>query len=126
MSAKTFIKPYKIVTDGDMSASITSPVTAVQMVDNIAYQLNFTGAPVGTFSFQVSMDYEPGVGPNSEPRNPGTWITLPVTPAIVASGAPDSAFVDLNQQGTSYVRVVYNRTSGTGTLQVFVTAKSLS
>lgn len=126
MAAKTFIKPFNVLLNGDMSqASLTSAITAIQLVDNIAYQMVWTGAPVGTFAFQVSQDYEPGKGPNSEPANPGNWITLPVTPAIIASGSPDIAFVDLNQMGASYCRVVYTKTSGTGTLNIFVTAKAI-
>lgn len=109
-----------------MSGSLVSAITAVQTVDNVAYQFNWTGAPVGIFTVEVSMDYEPGRGPNSEPLNPGNWITLPITPSIVASGTPDVAFVDINQTGTSYIRARYTRTSGTGTANIFVTAKSES
>lgn len=127
MSAKTFIKPFNVLLNGDMSqTTLTSAITATQMVDNIGYQINFTGAPVGTFAFQISQDYEPGRSPNSEPLNAGNWVTIPVSPSIVASGSADSAYVDLNQMSAPYVRVVYTKTSGTGTLNVFVTAKSLS
>ena len=126
MSAKTFIKPFKVLTAGDMSqSSLTSAITAVQMVDNISYQFVFTGTPTGTFTIEVSADYEPGRSPNSEPANPGHWDTLPITPALLALGTDGSIFVDLNQMGAPYIRAVYSRTSGTGSVDIFITAKAL-
>ena len=126
MSAKTFIKPFKVLSSGDMSqASLTSAITAVQMVDNISYQFVFTGTPTGTFTIQVSADYAPGTGPNSEPINPGHWDTLPITPALLALGTDGSIFVDLNQMGCPWIRAVYTKTSGTGTVDMFITAKAI-
>jgi len=126
MSAKTFIKPFKVLSAGDMSqATLTSAVTATQLVDNIGYQINFTGAPVGIFAVQISQDYEPGRSPNSEPVNAGNWISVPLSPAITAAGSPDSAYIDLNQMSAPYVRIVYTRTSGTGVLNIYVTAKAI-
>lgn len=125
MAAKSFIKPYKILSAGDMSADIVSSITAIQLLDNIGYQINFTGAPVGTFSVEVSMDYEPGRAPNWEPANAGNWITIPLTTAVVAAGAGNSAFIDLNQLSAPYVRLRYTFSSGTGSLDVFVTAKAV-
>jgi len=123
---KQVIKPYQVVTNGDMSqSSITSSITNIQGLDNTGYQLNFTGTPTGTFSVQVSMDYQPGTSPNSQPANAGNWISLPLSPAITASGAGDVAYIDLNQLSTPYIRLVYTRTSGTGTLQAFVVSKAI-
>jgi hypothetical protein len=126
MAAKTFIKPYKVLSSGDMSqSSLTSSITSIQGVDNVVYQFIFTGTPTGVFTIEVSTDYAPGVGPNSEPANPGHWVTLPVTPALVASGTDGSVFVDLNQMGSPYIRAVYTRTSGTGVLNIIITAKAI-
>ena len=126
MAAKTFIKPFKVLHNGDMSqSSLTSAITSVQGVDNIAYQFIFTGTPTGTFTIEVSADYAPGVGPNSAPINAGHWDTLPVTPAMVAAGGDGSVFLDLNQMGCPYIRVKYTRTSGAGVLDVIITAKAI-
>jgi hypothetical protein len=123
---KQIITSTPVITNGDMSqSSITSLYTNIQGLDNSGYHINFSGAPVGTFSVQVSGDYQPGKSPNSNPVNPGHWITLPLSPAITASGSPDSAFIDLNQLAAPWIRIIYNRTSGTGTLNVFVMAKSI-
>lgn len=126
MAAKSFLKPYKVVSAGDMStASITSPVTAIQTIDNIGYQLNWTGTPTGTFNIQVSMDYEPGKSPDDKPFNAGTWTTVTLTVPVVASGSADNAYVDLDQLSAPYIRVVYTRTSGSGSLNAFVTGKAI-
>lgn len=126
MSAKTILKPYRILAAADMSVDIVGPITAIQMTDNIAYQFIFTGAPVGTFNIQVSLDYEPGRSPNSEPANAGHWDNLTITPAMVAAGTDGSIFADLNQLGSAYIRATYTATSGTGSLDIWVTGKSVS
>lgn len=116
-------KSYQIITSGNMAASITSAAQEIQYQDNIGIQLNWSGAPVGTFSVQISMDHKEDIEGNIVTA--GNWITLPLSPAITASGTPDTAYIDLNQQSAPYVRVVYTRTSGTGTLNAFVTGKAI-
>lgn len=125
-NSKQVYKPYQVITNGDMSAAmLTSIYTNIQGLDNVGYQGTFTGAPVGTFSVQISMDYQPGTSPNSLPANAGNWITLPLNPAITASGTGDSFYIDLNQMSAPWIRLVYTKTSGTGTLNAFVVAKAI-
>lgn len=100
-------------------ASLTSEVTCIAFLDNIGIQLNFTGAPVGAFDIQVSIDYDKDKG------IPGTWLSLPLTPAPSAAGAPGSIYLDLNQLSAPFIRVVYTKTSGTGTLNSFISGKML-
>lgn len=121
--AYNVIKPVKIFDAVAMTASRTSEVIEIMDQDNVAIQLNWTGAPVGTFSFQISNDYVEDDRGNV--LNQGNWITLPLSPAISAAGSPDQALVDLNQMGAAYVRVVFNFTSGSGTLNGFLTAKGI-
>lgn len=126
MAQKQIIQPFQVITNGDMSqSSIVSVITNIIGVDNIGYQVNFTGSPVGTFAVQISQDYQPGKSPNDKPANAGHWISLPLSPAIVASGSADSAYIDLNQMSAPYIRIVYTRTSGTGLLNAFIVAKSI-
>lgn len=125
-NSKQIIVPQQVLKDGDMSlSSLTTSYTNIQGLDNVGYQVVFTGAPVGTFSVQISADYQPGKSPNSNPINAGNWITLPLSPAITASGSGDAAFIDLNQLGAPWIRLVYTKTSGTGTLQAYVMAKAI-
>jgi hypothetical protein len=116
---KNTLAVYHSVTDGDMSASITSPVTTITWLDNVAVQLIWTGAPVGTFAVQGCLDY------NAATHAPGTWVDIVLSPAPAAAGTASSALVDMNQLSFPYIRVVYTRASGTGTLNVYIAAKEV-
>lgn len=125
MSRKSNLKRYKMVTAGDMStASITSPVTNIEWLDNIGVQLNWTGSPVGNFQVQVSMDYDQDI--NGNVINAGNWVAILLQPANSVN-APTSLgspiYIDLNQLSAPWIRVVYARTSGSGSLNAFITAK---
>lgn len=126
MSAKTILRPYQVLSAGDMSTSITSAPTNVQMIDNAGYSLSWSGTPVGAFSFQCSADYTPGTFPSDYPVNAGTWTTMTLSANITASGSPDNAYVDLTLLSAPWIRVVYTRTSGSGSLSIWVTGKSES
>lgn len=117
------LKATQIITAGDMSATITSPVTEVELQDNIGFQLDWTGDPVGTFDVQVSIDYLQDAQGNVQ--NPGRWISVPLNPFIAATGISGDAYIDLNQMSTSYIRIVYNSVSGAGSLDAFITAKGV-
>lgn len=124
MSRKNNLLKYQNITSGNMAlVSITSAVTNIQFLDNIGLQFNFTGTPTGSFQVQVSADYAQDDLGNVQ--NAGNWIpiTLPSSPA--ASGAAGNIYIDLNQLSAPWLRVVYTKVSGTGTLNAFITAKML-
>lgn len=121
--AYNILYPVQAKIGGDMSANVTSDVVEIRQQDNVGVQLNWTGSPVGTFYFQVSMDYMKDIYNNVV--NPGNWVTLTVTPGIAASGTPDSAYVDLNQLSAPYLRVIYVASSGTGSVDILISAKGV-
>jgi hypothetical protein len=104
-----------------MGASFTSPVTNIQFLDHVCIQLNFTGTPAGTFDVQVSADYFQDSQGNVQ--NPGNWISLPLSPTPAAAGAPNNIMIELFEMSEPFVRVVYTRTSGTGTFDMYIGAK---
>ena len=110
MSRKNVLTSYQIVTAGDMStSSITSATTNVQYLDNVAVQCNFTGSPVGVFDLQVSID---------------NVNFAPLGLNIAASnGSP--IVINANQLSAPYVRLTYTKTSGTGTLNAFISGKEI-
>lgn len=130
---KNTLVKYQNITNGDMSGSITSTITNIEYLDNIGIQLNFSGAPVGSFAIQVSADHaEDTFG--QQVTTPGNWIPLTLTyfngsTFTSAQSVPTSVgspiYLDLNQLSATYIRVVYTAVSGTGTLNGFITAKMI-
>jgi hypothetical protein len=106
-----------------MGTSITSDPVEIKNQDNIGIQLHWTGAPVGAFDIEISSNYREDMEGNVQ--NAGNWVTLPLSPAITASGSADDAYIDLNQMSAMYMRIVYTRTSGTGSLDAYVVAKGV-
>ena len=98
---------------------VTSPITNIRGFDNVAYDIQFTGTPTGTFSVLVSSSYDPVTNPNA------IFIALTLSPSPVASGAAGQIGIDINQSGFQYIKLVYTNTSGTGTLSAFVSGKAI-
>jgi hypothetical protein len=121
--AQNVLYPVYLATNVSMATSFTSAAVKIEYQDNVGFQLDWTGTPVGTFSFQISSNHTQDYLGNSV--NAGNWITLPVTPAITATGTANDAYVDLNQMSAFYTRFVYTATSGTGVLQGLVVAKGI-
>jgi hypothetical protein len=121
--AYNLLYPIHLIMAQSMTSTVTSNPVEVQRQDNIGVQLNWTGTPVGTFSVEVSMDYAQDYLGNV--LNAGNWITLPLSPTIIASGSADTAYIDLNQLSATYIRIVYAPTSSTGTLDAYVDAKGV-
>jgi len=100
----------RVITDGDMStASITSASFTVQHTPIVCIELAWSGAtPVGTLQLQGSVS---GVN----------WFNVGSTVAV--SGNTGAAQVTDANAGYLFARVVYTRTSGTGTLQGYAEGK---
>ena len=130
---KNVLKPFQTITAGSMAGNLTSQVTTIQFLDNLGLQLDWTGSPVGSFQVQVSADYSQDIMGNV--LNAGNWspIILEYIPTggtlTIATSIPTSVgspiYVDLNQTSAPYIRVVYTSSSGTGTLNAYITAKEI-
>lgn len=120
---KSNLESFHNIVAGDMSqATITSIVTNIEQLDNIGFQLNWSGtSPVGTIAIQVSLDYAQDYLGNV--TNTGTWATIGITPTPSVSGNTGSAYIDVNQLSAPWIRAVYTKTSGVGTLQGWITGK---
>lgn len=126
MSRKLVLPPVHQIVAQSMGSSITGTPIIIQYEDSVSIQLNFTGSPVGTFQIQGSLDYiPPQPGYADQATATGNWISLVLTPAPIASGAPDNVLIDLYALSFPYIRIVYTRTSGTGTLDAYVSCKAL-
>lgn len=122
-NSKNFLPAYKIVNAVTMASNITSAVTDVRFIDNIAYQLVWSGTPTGTFSVQMSLDYAVGIG--GTVTNAGTWINIPLNAATNPTGSSGSTNIFINQIPGPYLRLVYTASSGTGALTAYVSGKAV-
>ena len=122
MASRPILTPFPVITNGNMSGSITSAVTIIQNLSMISYDISWAGtAPVGTMSVQVSNTYsQNGAGQVS---NPGEWTTLTLSTVPAVSGNTGNGFIDVDATGAYAMRLVYNFTSGTGLMQATVNAK---
>jgi len=76
---------------------------------------------VGTMSVQVSNTYSQNA--DGTVNNPGNWTTLTLSAPTTVSGSTGNGFVDVDATGCYAMRLVYNRTSGTGTMNATINAK---
>lgn len=124
MSGKSNLRQFQNIVNGDMSqATVTSAVTCIQWLDNIGIQLTWTGAAVGTFAVEVSADYAQDIEGNVQVA--GNWTALSLSPAPVAAGVANTIYVDINGISAPWIRIKYTKTSSTGTLQGYITGKSV-
>jgi hypothetical protein len=111
-----------------MGANITSDPTVMQSLTLASYSVSWTGTlVVGAFSVQASNDFS--IDPEGRVQNAGTWNTLtlnyggsPVT-SIPVSGGSGTGFIDLDPTAAYAIRLVYTRTSGTGTMTATIVGK---
>lgn len=88
----------------------------------ISYDISWDGSsPVGDMSIQVSNSYSTNA--DGSVRNPGNWTTVPLTALAPVSGNTGNGFIDIDASGAYAIRLVYTRTSGTGTMQAIISAK---
>lgn len=108
---KTF---HNILVNESMASSFESSILALDFVNFFSVQAVFTGSPSGTFKIQVSNDV------NSSPSN---WSDLgDSSQAISAAG---DIMWDISSAGYKWAKVVYTRTSGSGTCNAVAITKDM-
>ena len=123
-STKRVLRPYRVISAGNMSADITSVETNVQFMDYVLLQLEWSGtSPVGNFNVQyLKLEAE---------RNTATGVDIwdnidfggTIGANIPISGSPGTHQIILNEIAFPKIRCFYDRTSGTGSLTVTIVAK---
>ncbi len=126
---------YGILTNGVMSglSTITSSATGVIYRDTVGFQFQWTGNPVGVFTIQESLDYNPGTPQSGGAFNAGNWTTISfqttggsiVTSIAIGSGSAQPISIRINQTAAPWIQAVYTNSTASGVLTGFVTAKSL-
>lgn len=112
---------FQIFTAGVMTGTnvLTSTVTNIQNLDNVAIELIWTGTPNGTFTVDGSLDYALTNGAA------GTWVSLTLSPAPAAAGSASNALINLNGLAFPWIRVTYTNASSTGTLTGYISGKAV-
>lgn len=121
MSHKSNLRQYPSIVAGNMAGNLTSPVTNIQFLDLIGLELDVTGTPSGTIAVQVSASYSQDN--NGNVLNAGQWTTL--TSQTITSGSPTTTYIDIIPTSAPWIRLTYTASSGSGTLNAFVTGKSV-
>ena len=108
--------PVKILTACDMStASCTSIGTDINQLQSYAIQASFSGSPVGTLKLQISTDQvQVGTGTNDPAVNVVNWSDY--TGSSYSLSASGNYMWNVFPAGYRWVRMVYTKTSGTGSL----------
>ena len=101
---------YQLLTNGDMAADITSPVQQLTQMAMCSIQANFTGSPVGSLILQISND---------------NLVWTDYTGSSTAVSGAGNFLWNLVSTGFQFVRVFYDRTSGTGSLSITVNGKGV-
>ncbi len=116
----------KIFNSASMSATlvVTSLISNISYKDSVSLQYKWTGNPTGAFDVQGSVDYNPGQPQSNGTYNSGTWTSITLSPAPIATGS-SSVLIDMNQLSFPYIKTVYTNTSGSGLLTGYLFAKSL-
>lgn len=121
MSSRPQFSPHKVIDAVSMAASITSEVTIIQKLSMISYDIAWTGtSPVGSITVEVSNSYVKDA--SGVVSVAGNWTTLPVS-AMSVSGNSGNGFLDIDAISAYAIRLVYTRTSGTGSLTVIINGK---
>lgn len=123
MASRPILPPFPVITNGDMSqATITSAVTVIQNVSMLSYDISWSGtSPVGAMTVQVSNTYKQNA--DGTVANAGNWTTLALSAAAPVSGNTGNGFIDVDGTAGYAIRLVYTKTSGTGTLNVIASGK---
>ena len=109
MRKKMRVVADKIISAGDLSGNITSETIDVRLQYGWSVIAAWTGtAPSGTIKVQASPD---GV----------LWVDTGVSASL--SGNTGSYFVNKEWQFYPYLRIVYTRTAGTGSVDIWFAGK---
>lgn len=122
MSKPDVIRPFKLGSALDLSASFNSSSTVLTFMIRCSIAVNMltSSSAVGNFKLQGRVSLSAAGYPTSGPST--EWIDIANT-STAAPAAGASIGWDIPYTGWSEIRVVYTRTSGSGTCDIWIAAK---
>lgn len=114
MGRKQEIPRYTCIDSVSMATDITSTATNCSQIDIISFDIywGISGSPVGEIKVQVSTDNT-------------TFDDLDFDTTIAVSSAETHARVEVHNTAFKYIRLFYDRTSGTGTMIAVMAATTV-
>ncbi len=120
-TSNVYFKADLLLDAGNMAGSLVSKGFDLQEVDTYAIQAAYSGSPNGTLKLQISLDIVEA-GPESDPAaNVVNWNDYTYSALNIASAGGFIWKIDKGPE--RWVRLIYTRNSGSGTLNVNVTGK---
>ena len=120
MSGRKLTVNYHLTSAQSMGASFTSAPFNIGLYDDAYIQMNCVGTPSGTFDVQVSGDRQVQSG---VVLSAGNFVSLALPQVPTCAGATIYLGVNLQLTGFPWFQIVYTRTGGTGTCDIWVNAK---
>jgi len=116
MGRKTYSPAFKVIDQGDISGSLTSKVSTVDMQDRVYYEVEWAGAGgvLGDFEVQVS----------DNQNDSSSWVALDFSQPLQLTTDTGSHQILIKDLTCKYIRFVYTFTAGTGTMDVTYRATS--
>lgn len=121
MARKNVVSAFPMITDGDMSSDITSEITDVKHLDVATIRLQWTtvGTPVGVVNIQALQEKD-GITTSD-----ADWFNVDLDAVIVIDNTESEHQILFEQLPFDKIRLKYNRTSGTGTMNAKISAKQV-
>lgn len=113
------VSNFTVYTAGDMAGSLTSAAVSLYQIYGWSAQFVFTGSPVGTLKVQVSDDRY--LNEYNAVQTPTNWTDLVDSSTAIAAAGDITYNVDTAYY--NWIRFVYTRSSGSGTLDGRVNLK---
>lgn len=110
--ARKVLSSYQLLTAQSTGASFNSDAINCLFYDRICFFLSWGTTAVGSIIAQGSI-------------NGTDFVDLDMN-AIVLNNAADTALIDIYVTGIPYVRLAYTRSSGTGTIDGYISMKEAS
>lgn len=105
---------------GTMAADILGPVMTLDKVDQVGLQVSWTSSnAVGVISVQGSNDPLAATAPTS-----ADWDDITFSPGLTQPASNNGGYmISMALIPFTYIRLKYTRTSGTGNMTVYISAK---
>lgn len=119
--SRPYMPARQIFTNQSMTSTVSSAPVNIDQLSLVGFDVAWTGTPTGTFSIEVSNSYS--LNPNGSLHSAGLWTALTLSNSVAPAGSASNGFIDIDAISASWIRLTYTATSGTGTLNAFLSAK---